>query len=51
MKRKETCVLCGKLIVGYGNNPWPLSGYGRCCDECNNLVIMKRLEDLIRKEK
>lgn len=28
------CVLCGKKIVGYGNNAEPLA-HGRCCDECN----------------
>lgn len=39
---KKTCVLCGKEFTGYGNNAFPLAD-GICCDECNNKVIMARL--------
>lgn len=43
-EKKERCIICGKPIVGYGNNPWPLHKVGKCCDECNtNKVIPARL--------
>ena len=39
-----TCVLCTKSIQGqYGNNPYPLSNTGKCCDSCNLKVIMARM--------
>lgn len=37
-----TCVLCGKPINGYGNNPAPLSDTGLCCDSCNRKVVRER---------
>lgn len=43
----KECCLCGKEINGFGNSPWPLrsEGEGRCCDDCNNsLVIPARIE-------
>lgn len=50
MEKIEICVLCGQPIIGYGNNPWPLAEEGRCCDECNELVIMARIGNLIKKK-
>ena len=42
---KEKCVLCGKEIKGYGNNPAPLADEGKCCDSCNSKrVIPARLK-------
>lgn len=42
---KEKCVLCGKEIEGYGNNPAPLADEGKCCDSCNSKrVIPARLK-------
>ena len=35
MEEKQTCCICGCEFTGYGNNPFPLSNTGRCCDECN----------------
>ena len=44
MKKKE-CAFCGKEIIGYGNNPAPLTNKGEVCDECNlKYVIPARLE-------
>jgi len=44
-KEKRPCVLCGKTIVGFGNNPSPVVNNGRCCDECNqNVVIPTRIK-------
>ncbi len=37
------CVLCQQQRVGYGNNPYPLSEHGKCCDNCNGKVILKRM--------
>ena len=41
-KRNKPCVICGKEFIGYGNNAKPLAK-GRCCDKCNEKVIMDRL--------
>lgn len=41
------CDLCGEQYVGYGNNAQPLSD-GRCCDKCNNDVIMARLKRTLK---
>lgn len=48
------CNLCGKEIVGFGNNPYPLCNdddfESRCCDDCNNnYVIGARIIGLNRK--
>ena len=45
-KQKHVCCICGKKFEGYGNNAWPLKEEGRCCDKCNELVILQRLVDL-----
>tara|TARA_Y100001951_G_C11039429_1_gene129394 strand:- start:158 stop:436 length:279 start_codon:yes stop_codon:yes gene_type:complete len=47
MTEPYTCVLCEEEKEGYGNNPVPLADEGKCCDECNQLVILSRLEQLI----
>jgi hypothetical protein len=39
------CVLCKKLCdCKYGNNPQPLASEGVCCNECNQKVILARVE-------
>ena len=43
----EDCVLCGEVIEGYGNNAYPLSEEGECCDQCNYAVIYARLEEML----
>lgn len=49
------CIICGKEIVGHGNNPDPITDeWGnlfdpkeRCCDECNDkYVVAIRLAQL-----
>ena len=45
--KRIICCLCHKPIIGYGNNPWPISTNpeDRCCDVCNyTKVIPARLE-------
>lgn len=42
MKEALKCCLCGKKVVGYGNNPWPLVKdiKSRCCDQCNTTKVV-----------
>lgn len=45
-KDTQNCVICGKPIIGYGNNAAPVAD-GKCCDQCNqNVVIPARLKEL-----
>ena len=44
----ETCCLCKDEYNGYGNNAEPLTD-GRCCNECNEKVIVWRMH-LFSKE-
>lgn len=45
------CCICGKEIVGFGNNPWPVKDSGCCCDECNSRVVIRaRIEMLVKGE-
>lgn len=45
----KTCCICGKAFIGYGNNAKPITS-GRCCDECNQLVIVARIREVIDRE-
>lgn len=40
------CCICGKPIIGHGNNPWPYVKVenAKCCDECNAKVVAARFE-------
>ena len=49
--KKEKCCICGEIIEGYGNNPYPLKNKGRCCDICNMKVIEERLKRIIANKK
>ena len=50
MDDKHICSICGKEFEGYGNNAEPVND-GRCCDKCNEeVVIPRRLADLNKKE-
>ena len=43
----KVCVICGKQIKGYGNNPEPVKNHGQCCDTCNlEVVIPARLKQI-----
>ena len=44
--RKIKCVICEGPIKSFGHNPDPISETGRCCDSCNNLVIIARINQL-----
>ena len=44
---KNKCVICGEEYEGYGNNPYPVKDYGKCCDKCNlEKVIPARINAL-----
>jgi hypothetical protein len=42
-KHEPRCCLCGGVCERIGNNPYPLSQSGRCCDACNEVVIEARI--------
>lgn len=47
------CCICGKEIVGWGNNPYPASKKvgDRCCDKCNTeIVIPMRIKEAYAKK-
>lgn len=51
--KMKKCCICGKLINGYGNNPWPVvkKADAECCKKCNNTkVIPARMEMFLSKE-
>ena len=37
---KGLCVFCMKSVGQYGNSPMPLYNQGRCCDRCNNVLVL-----------
>ena len=43
--RTEPCSICGVVFMSWGNNAQPIND-GRCCDECNGLVVARRLSDI-----
>ena len=43
-KEKYICCICAEGHEGFGNNPRPVKIAGRCCDSCdNNMVIPTRI--------
>ena len=45
------CSICGLMIgkfsgsSGFGHNAQPIND-GRCCDDCNTLVIIERIKEM-----
>ena len=37
------CCMCGEELKDFGNNPYPISDEGRCCNKCNDKVIKARI--------
>ena len=50
MNKTEKCCLCSEKYVHWGNNALPLKD-GRCCDKCNEKVILERLKRLYENTK
>ena len=44
-RSEKVCSLCSRPYSGYGNNAQPLSN-GRCCDSCNEDVIVARIQNI-----
>lgn len=44
MKDNDThiCSICGDRYTGWGNNASPVND-GRCCDNCNTIVLVARI--------
>lgn len=53
MKEEHICCICGEKFLGYGNNPYPLvkKEGARCCDACNEKVILARMQEIIDRNK
>ena len=49
--RKYTCVICGKVCKGFGNNPFPIKNSGECCNTCNAIKVIPERISLYSKEK
>ena len=44
----QTCSICGNPYEGYGNNARPVKD-GRCCDDCNAMVVTPARMEAIKK--
>lgn len=44
--KEKICSICGKAYTGYGNNAQPVNN-GRCCDDCNGMVVIPARLDVI----
>lgn len=45
------CCICGNEVLGYGNNPYPITREGECCDICNmTTVLQARIFNLYNME-
>ena len=45
-KAHNICSICGKKYRGYGNNAEPVNS-GRCCNECNILIVLPARMNLL----
>ena len=43
------CVICGNPFYGFGNDPAPIKYIGRCCDDCNIMVVKIRISLFFRR--
>lgn len=53
MKEKHVCCICGEEFEGFGNNPYPLvkEEGARCCDECNDAVVIPARIEALNEDK
>ena len=47
MNKMKRCCICGKEVIGFGNNPYPLCHIedykSICCDDCDQIVLKARM--------
>jgi hypothetical protein len=43
------CSICGEDYQGWGNNAYPVNE-GRCCNDCNTIVINHRIANMRRMD-
>jgi hypothetical protein len=48
--KNKTCSICGAPYKELGNDAEPINK-GLCCDSCNQIVIVRRFNDLHRNTK
>jgi hypothetical protein len=48
INKPKVCSVCGRPYHGWGNQAHPINN-GTCCDDCNQLVIARRLADALRR--
>lgn len=53
MKEKHICCICGEEFEGFGNNPYPVNKEKdtRCCDTCNDTVVIPARIEALDKDK
>lgn len=37
---KFKCVICRRFVNQFGNNPLPILSSGKCCDVCNEHIVV-----------
>ena len=46
----KKCIVCNNHYTGHGHNAEPVRK-GECCDACNYLILIRRMQDLEGKPK
>jgi hypothetical protein len=41
---EKICSICQRAFAGFGNNAQPVND-GRCCDECNQRVVLGDMDE------
>lgn len=49
MRKPKLCSICYREFTEYGNNAEPIND-GRCCDDCDNQIVIPARIQLIRIE-
>lgn len=48
-KISKTCSICFREYEGFGNNAQPIND-GRCCNDCDKIVIVARINKWILRK-
>lgn len=49
--KAQKCCICGLYFTGFGNNPAPVKNKGRCCDTCNNTIVIPTRIMMVTQDK